>query len=145
MWAEDAIAKVVYPEWWTTYQELCGDRPVVEDPRVEPCGESEGANKVWIDALSLARQETTNATEIYQRAFDAAAEALGDGEDEKLTCIAIQLGYTTGLGHCEIIDAAVTAVSDEDSDETELRGWAEEYLTILYSWYTPDLCPVVSV
>lgn len=140
-WAEETMATEVYPEWFTSYAEICGERPTTGDNTgVEPCGETEEAHKAWNDELVAARFDGATVDETFQRAWDAAATALNGENDKALVCIGVQLGYTTGLETCTIISKATTAGTQEGASEEDARNWADEALMKIYTWYTADQC-----
>lgn len=105
-----------------------------------PCGESQEVYDAWTNARSQAWIEEKPALEVHKAAWDAAKEALADEEDhaEKLTCIGIYAGISSGIHECDVIDrTAELAAELEDVDEEEAQTWGEETVAEIYSeWWT---------
>lgn len=92
-------------------------------------------------ALALARKEGASQAQRFKRPFDAADALLNKGQGKILACIGANLGYTTGVETCEIIEMTVKALVATGVSKTNARTWANEGLKGIYSWYSPSQCP----
>lgn len=68
----------------------------------------------------------------------------GDSNTDELTCVIVHTGYHEGLTHCDIINTAVEHATNDGAEQEEAWNWANDALLSIYSWYTPDMCPMTS-
>lgn len=158
-WADEAIHEV-YSDWWTSYDEICTDNQdsgngdnsgngegEEQQESNHPCKESDEAYNAWNDALTQSRNEPgTDRFDRWLAGWMAAADALDgdDGDDEvdddnnsdKLTCIGVQLGITTGMTHCEIIETIVSHSEGEGVSSEQAYLWADSALNAMWPWYS---------
>jgi len=79
---------------------------------------------------------------IYNQAWTAAHDSLDGNEDmsddekgQALSCIGVQLAFTTGYETCDMVDTTVQHLVDAGHDSTNAEEWTEEEVKELYTWY----------